>query len=80
MWKHTVRHVSNIKYHSLIEHCLLRTQLHGINKKQRLTLTGELSKTRCNSSSGGKEAKGMLINCVRMVREQPKKQQTLTIV
>ena len=37
MCKHNVRHVRNIKYHSLIEHCLLRTQLHGINKKQRLT-------------------------------------------
>ena len=37
MCKLNVRHVSNIKYHSSMEHCLLRTQLHGINKKQRLT-------------------------------------------
>ena len=35
MCKQSVRHVSNIKYRS--SHCLLRTQLHGINKKQRLT-------------------------------------------
>ena len=54
--------------------------LRGRKKKQRLTFRENCPKRDTILPQEEKRKKTMLINCVRMMREQPKKEQTLTII